>query len=113
MFSLCVDDFGVKYKKKEDLLDLQNLIETKYTCKIDWSGRTYLGFNFDWNFDKGYVDVSMPKYIPNALKKFRYEVHKHPQYSPYSHLNTKWTKKGEQQFLTPSDTSELLSVKEI
>lgn len=42
-FSLHVDDFGVKYYNKEDVMHLKNTIEKGYTVKINWEG------NFFWD----------------------------------------------------------------
>ena len=58
IFCLCVDDFGVKYYSKEDILHLQDTISKQYTCKIDWSGSNFLGFTLKWNYEAGYVDES-------------------------------------------------------
>lgn len=35
VFCLCVDNFGVKYYNKEDLLHLKYAIGKNYTCKVD------------------------------------------------------------------------------
>ena len=49
LFSLCVDDFGVKYYNMDDINHLKNAIETHYTCKVDIKGRNFLGFTLDWH----------------------------------------------------------------
>ena len=44
MFSLVVDDFGVKYTAKNDSLYLIDTLKKKYPgITIDWSGRLFLG----------------------------------------------------------------------
>ena len=35
-FTLVVDDFGVKYTKKEDVNHLIEILENKYPIKVDW-----------------------------------------------------------------------------
>ena len=35
-----------------------------------------------WNYDEGYVDISMPGYIKRLLAKYNYEPKK-KRYSPY------------------------------
>ena len=35
---LDVDDFGVKYVKKEDVHHLEKVLEAFYPCKSDWTG---------------------------------------------------------------------------
>ena len=63
LFCLCVDDFGVKYYSKENVQHLHDTIAEQYTFKIDWSGNNFIGYKIDWNYEKGYVDISMPEYI--------------------------------------------------
>ena len=66
-FTLVVDDLGVKYIDKADADHLFSAIEVKYPLKIDWEANTYLGINFEWNYDEGCVILSIKGYIPNAL----------------------------------------------
>ena len=82
-FTLVVDDFGVKYVGKEHALHLLSILESKYPAvATDWNGGLYCGITLDWNYDKGYVDISMPGYIKRLLAKFNYEPKK-KRYSPY------------------------------
>ena len=82
-FCLCVDDFGVKYYTKEDAHHLINALKQGYPTSVDWEGKNYCGYTFDWNYEKGYVDVSMPTYIPKMLKKFNHSVPTKPQRAPH------------------------------
>ena len=50
---------------------------------IDWSGSLYCGIHLDWNYNKGWVDISMPNYIKNFLQKFQHEPPKRIQYAPF------------------------------
>ena len=36
---LCVDDFGIRYYNREDILHLENALQPQYTTKIDWRGK--------------------------------------------------------------------------
>ena len=83
-FCLCVDDFGVKYFSKEDALHLIDALKQGYPTSVDWDGKNYCGYTFDWNYEKGYVDVSMPTYIPKMLRKFNHKKPSRPQRSPHS-----------------------------
>ena len=47
-FCLYVDDFGIKYLKKEDAMHLIHAIHQNYQCTIDWEGRHFCGLTFDW-----------------------------------------------------------------
>lgn len=86
-FTLAVDDFGIKYFSKPDADHLFAALETKYQLTKDWTGSSYLGFTLSWNYDAGYVDISMPTYVPKALAKFQHPAPSTPQHAP--HL---WTK---------------------
>ena len=63
VFTLCVDDFGIKYTTKDDANHLLNAIQSS----IDWEGKQYVGLSLNWNYDKRYVDLSMPGYILRPL----------------------------------------------
>ena len=59
-FCVTVDDFGIKYFNKDGIQHLLDVLNTNYNCTIDWSGKIYRGMYFDWDYDKGHVNVSMP-----------------------------------------------------
>ena len=42
-FTLVVDDFGVKYTRKEDADHLIKVLQEHYEIKLDWEGRKYIG----------------------------------------------------------------------
>ena len=67
IFALCVDDFGVKYFKKDDADHLIQTLQEHYEISIDYKGSNYCGLTLEWNYDQGYVDVSMPGYVVEAL----------------------------------------------
>ena len=46
-FTLVVDDFGVKYTRKEDVEHLKSVIEQDYTVTADWIGNRYIGITLD------------------------------------------------------------------
>ena len=77
VFCLCVDDFGVKYFNKNDAEHLINALRD-YQITIDWTGKNYCGLHLNWNYDKGWVDVTMPNYVEKTLKKLN---HKKPNKS--------------------------------
>jgi hypothetical protein len=104
-FTLAVDDFGIKYFSKADADHLFSALHDKYELTKDWSGTSYLGLTLDWHYDAGYVDISMPTYVPKALAKFQHKPPKSPQHAP--HL---WTKPvyGQKVQYANTDTSALL-----
>ena len=67
-FCLCVDDFGIKYSSVNDAKHLLQSLEKHYTVTTDWSGKKFCGLTIDWHYDKGFVDIAMPKYVNNVLK---------------------------------------------
>ena len=85
-FCLCVDDFGIKYFNLEDVTYLLTALKQYYKITEDWKGNNYLGLNLDWNYQQGYVDISMPGYIAKVLHKFRHMKPSKDQYAPH-----KWT----------------------
>ena len=69
-FLLCVDDFGIKCDNQDDLDHLLNTLQKKYEISIDQPGRNYISLTIEWEYSKGYIDISMPGYIMKALHKF-------------------------------------------
>ena len=72
-FTLCVDDFGVKYVGKEHADHLIRTLKQEYTIEEDWDGDLYCGIKLDWNYEKRYLDISMPRYIPKLLQRFEHK----------------------------------------
>ena len=104
-FTLAVDDFGIKFFSQTDADHLFDALATKYALTKDWSGSSYLGFKIDWNYDAGYVDLSMPGYVPKALLTLRHPPPARPQHSPH-----RWTAPvyGQKTQLASTDLSPLL-----
>ena len=75
-------DLGVNYIDKAEADYLFSAIETKYPLKIDWKANTYLGINFEWHYDEGYVILSMKGYIEKALKEYLWRKPEKPVHSP-------------------------------
>ena len=71
-FTLVVDDFGVQYTRKEDVLHLQQTLEAHYDIKSDWTGTRYIGITLDWDYKRARVHLSMPGYIRKALSQFQH-----------------------------------------
>ena len=49
-FTLCIDDFGVKYVGQEHTEHLLQELNANYKCAIDWEGKKYLGMDIDWDY---------------------------------------------------------------
>ena len=111
VFTLCVDDFGIKYCHKDDADHLLDTIRKYYKVSVDWTGKNYLGLTLDWNYTEKYVDVSMPGYVPAARNKFQHKDPKKPQYSPHSWSKPVYGQKV--QFVKEDPNSPLLRGKDI
>jgi hypothetical protein len=59
-FTLVVNDFGVKYTKKEDVLHLKSVIDRA----------------LDWNYKARMLKASMPGYVKEALLQFQHKTAK-------------------------------------
>ena len=98
MFCLRVDNFSVKHYDIKDLHHLLNTLQQIYTAKIDYKSEKFLGFTVKWNYDAGYVDISMPGYINRLLSRLNHPMPSSPQYSPNEFINIKWSSKGDRQY---------------
>jgi hypothetical protein len=105
-FCLVVDDFGVKYVRKQHADHLLNAISTKYKLTSDWTGALYCGLTLRWDYNNGTVDLSMPGYIERALHKFQ-----HPKPYRAEHAPHAWNEPvygSTTQLVAPDDDSPLL-----
>ena len=71
-------------------------------------GKHFYGMTFDWNHKDGYVDVSMPNYMEQALARLQHQPPSQPQYSPHECAPIINTKPGTQQY-TVNDNSAFVS----
>jgi hypothetical protein len=106
-FTLVVDDFGVKYVGKEHADHLLSCLKkSKYKCSEDWKGSLYCGITLDWNYDAGYIDISMPGYIKKKLHEYEHICPKKKQTCPYSPEPKAYGVKA-QAPLPPDETEKL------
>ena len=82
-FCLCVDDFGIKSFSQKDTDHLLNALQSSYKISVDLTGSNYCGLRLDWNYEKGFIDISMPGYIKKLLHKLQHVTRKQPQYAPH------------------------------
>ena len=102
--------FGVKYSVRADMDHLNNALQTKYTTPSKISGRLYCGLILKYDYQLQYIDISIPGYVNNVLKRFITPFPLKPHHSPYAHLNLwygVWF-----QYTPHRDTSPCLSLKE-
>jgi hypothetical protein len=108
-FTLAVDDFGIKYFSKADADHLFAALHDKYELTKDWTGESYLGLTLKWHYDAGYVDISMPDYVPKALAKFQHPPPKTKQHAPHQWIQPIY---GQKVQYANKDTSPLLDKKD-
>ena len=112
MFALCVDDFGVQYCNKQDVHHLIGILSKVYKVTSDWTGKNVLGYYLDWNYEEGYLDISMPGYINTTLKRLQHVPTIYPQYSPHHYQPIVYGVKGTTQFAPTTSNSPELNAKE-
>jgi hypothetical protein len=110
-FTLVVNDFGVKYMRKEDINHLIKCIKEQYELTEDWDGDLYCGIHLKWDYNIPTLDVSMPGYILKQLQKYKHDCPQRPQHCPYSPLLKQYG--SEAQRPLPPDTSPPLSKDDI
>jgi hypothetical protein len=102
-FTLVVDDFAIKYIKKEDAQHLIDAIKKDYTITIDWDATKYIGLTVKWDYTNRKVYLHMPGYLNKALQRFKHEKPKSKQNSPHPHVAPQYGLK--QQFTEEPNTS--------
>jgi hypothetical protein len=81
-FTLVVDDFGIKYKKQEDVDHLMACLRKKYTMKVDMEAKQYVGIDLKWDYNARELICSMDAYVKSALSEFQHEPPKQHHYGP-------------------------------
>ncbi len=85
-FTLCVDDFRIKYIGHEHAKHLASILSKHYRWLHDWNGQQYLGMNLNWDYRGQAVHVSMLGYVPEILARFQHKPPRTPQHQPYPHI---------------------------
>jgi hypothetical protein len=107
MFTLVVDDFGVKYSSRNDADHLINLLRADYEdVTVDWDARLYCGISLKWDYIRRTCEMSMPGYIPAALAKYQHPPPKRPQHAPHRYNTPQYGRHI--QLPEPVDESEFL-----
>ena len=109
-FCLCVDDFGVKYFSKDDAVHLVQALSTNYKVSVDWSGTNFCGLHIDWDYDAGYVDISMPHYVRKVLARYQHDPPPNLVHTPFKVASHRSFIPGQRQYAPAPDTSPALSL---
>lgn len=73
-FTIVVGNCGIHTVDQEHTEHLTNPLRDLYTVTIDLTGSIYRGMILNWNYARGYVDLSMHGYVEHALHKFYYSI---------------------------------------
>jgi hypothetical protein len=106
MFSLVVDDFGIKYTNRDDAIHVLTALEEVYTVTTDCNGSLYLAMTLNWDYIHSTVDISMPGYVAKALERFQHTPTRRDEHSPHA-----WSKPvyvTHPQLTLPVDDTALL-----
>jgi hypothetical protein len=56
-------------------------IKKNYDISSNWTGSAYFYLQLDWGYINGTVDVSMPRYIKEALHKYQHPAPTYPEHA--------------------------------
>jgi hypothetical protein len=87
IFSLVVNNFGVKYVGKEHAQHLLQTVQKYYKCLLKEEGEQYCGLTIKWDYPGKKVHLSMPLYAKNGLKQFQHPPPIVPQNQPHPHVH--------------------------
>ena len=108
-FTLVVDDFGMGYKDNEHALHLLQTLHKYYEAvSVDWMGTLYCGITLKWDYRQQTCELSMPRYVQQAVNKFQYGS-KSPNKAMDAPHPYKATKKQGLPMTPPTDDATKLS----
>jgi hypothetical protein len=84
LFTLLVDNFGMKYINKDDVNHLIKFLKQKYKLTKDLDRNLYCGIKLKWNYDYRTLDILMPGYIIKQLQKYKHAIPTKPKHCPYT-----------------------------
>ena len=80
-FTLVVDIFGIRYRNKKDADHLISELEDKHQVTQDSIGGLYCGIKLNFDYKEIKLDISIPGYVKDALRKFQHPTQTRPQNS--------------------------------
>ena len=67
-----MDDFGIKYTKEEDIRHLIEIMQDKYSFKVNFNAKQYIGIHLNWDYNKRELKCSMKGYGEQELTKLEH-----------------------------------------
>ena len=108
-FTLVVDDFGMGYEDNEHTLHLLRTLRQYYKeVSVDWTSTLYGGITLKWDYLKRTCELSMPRYVQQALNKFQFGLNRTNKATDAPHPY-KATKKQGLPMTQPADDRAKLS----
>lgn len=108
IFTLVVDDFGIKYVVCHHIIHLLDALKSHYTkVTVDWTGSRYCGIDIKCDYVNKSSQLSIPNYIPDTLHKYQHPRPLKSTHDPYPCPSPQFGK--EVQLPLPLDQSELES----
>jgi hypothetical protein len=111
LFTLFVDNFGIKYVEREHVEHLIACIKEKYKLPEVWTGDLYCRIKLNWDHTACTLDISMPGYIKKILLKYKHCMPAWPQHCPYAPAPKQYGSAAQSPL--PVDISPQLSPEEI
>ena len=72
-FTLCVDDFGVKYVGIENAKHPVKTLNKYYEAiTVDWEGKKFCRIDLEWDYKDRTCDIVIYDYVMRALEKLNY-----------------------------------------
>ena len=90
VFTLIVDDFGIKFLSENDLDHLIGVLRKYYNVKVNMKGQEYLKIELDWDYENKKVHLSMKPYLDKLLRQFDNVVPTKRQDSPFPHMEPRY-----------------------
>ena len=85
VFSLVVNNYGVKYVGEEHANHIVDALDKHYEILKDCEGKNYCGLTLEWYYVARKVHVSMTGYVKDALQRFKHDPLPRIQNQPYPH----------------------------
>ena len=94
IFTLVVDDFGVKYIGKDNANHLIKALKDKYEdVEVNWEGDKLCGITLRWNYDTKQCKLSLPGYIDKLKARFNIPTPTKPQLAPADYTTPTYGRK--------------------
>jgi hypothetical protein len=99
--------YQVHWQRQPPAPPYNALRKETYDIVEDRVGNLYCGINLSWHYDKGYVNLSLPKYVMKQLTHYAHSAPVRPQHCPFFPNPITYGK--DNQATTPADDSPLLN----